>query len=128
VDGVLRRANDVESRDSESYRTALAKRETTRQAIDALLAQRGIAALAYPTIRRKAAPIGQAQAGSNCQLSATTGLPALTMPAGFTDDGLPAGIELLGPAFSEQRLLRIAFAYERVIGPRRPPPSTPPLK
>jgi Asp-tRNA(Asn)/Glu-tRNA(Gln) amidotransferase A subunit family amidase len=128
VDGVLRRANDVESRDSESYRTALAKRETTRQTLDALLAQRGIAALAYPTIRRKAAPIGQAQAGSNCQLSATTGLPALTMPAGFTDDGLPVGIELLGPAFSEQRLLRIAFAYERVIGPRRPPPSTPPLK
>jgi Asp-tRNA(Asn)/Glu-tRNA(Gln) amidotransferase A subunit family amidase len=128
IDGVLRRANAVESRDTEPYRAALVKRETARQTIATLLAQRGITALAYPTLRRKAAVIGEGQAGSNCQLSATTGLPALAMPAGFTDDGMPVGLELLGPAFSEPALLRIAYAYERVLQPRRPPASTPPLK
>jgi Asp-tRNA(Asn)/Glu-tRNA(Gln) amidotransferase A subunit family amidase len=128
VDGVLRRANEVESRDSESYRAALAKRETAARTIGDLLAQRGITALAYPTIRRKAAPIGEAQAGSNCQLSASTGLPAISIPAGFTPDGLPVGLELLGSAFSEPTLLRIAYAYERVVKPRRPPGSTPPLR
>jgi amidase len=127
VDGVLRRADEVESRDTETYRTALAKREAATRAIADLLAQRGITALAYPTIRRKAAPVGEAQPGSNCQLSATTGLPAIAMPAGFTTDGLPVGLELLGSAFSEPTLLRIAFAYERVQHPRRPPTSTPPL-
>jgi Asp-tRNA(Asn)/Glu-tRNA(Gln) amidotransferase A subunit family amidase len=128
VDGVLRRANDVGSPDTETYRTALAKREAAARAIGDLLAQRGITALAYPTIRRKAATIGEPQAGSNCQLSATTGLPAISIPAGFTPDGLPVGLELLGSAFSEPALLRIAYAYERVMHPRRPPASTPSLR
>jgi Asp-tRNA(Asn)/Glu-tRNA(Gln) amidotransferase A subunit family amidase len=127
IDGVLRRANDVASRDTESYRAALAKREAARQTIVDLMAQRGLTALAYPTIRRTAAPLGAGQAGSNCQLSATTGLPALSMPAGFAADGLPVGIELLGRAFGEPALLHIAYAYERVVQPRRPPASTPPL-
>jgi Asp-tRNA(Asn)/Glu-tRNA(Gln) amidotransferase A subunit family amidase len=128
VDGVLRRANDVESRDSETYRTALQRREAAAAAVANLLGQGGFTALAYPTIRRKAAPIGDGQAGSNCQLSATSGLPALAMPAGFTADGLPVGLELLGPAFSEPTLLRVGYAYERVMQPRRPPASTPPLR
>ena len=117
VDGVLRRANEVESRDTETYRAALTKREAATRAIADLLAQRNITALAYPTIRRKPAPVGEAQAGSNCQLSATTGLPAISIPAGFTPDGLPVGLELLGPAFSEPTLLRVAYAYERVAAP-----------
>jgi Asp-tRNA(Asn)/Glu-tRNA(Gln) amidotransferase A subunit family amidase len=128
VDGVLRRANEVESRDPDTYRAALAKREAAARAIADLMARRGITALAYPTIRRKPAPVGEAQAGSNCQLSATTGLPAISIPAGFTADGLPVGMELLGPAFSEPTLLRIAYAYERVVNPRRPPPATPALR
>ena len=106
---------------------ALAKREAATQAIGDLLAQGGITALAYPTIRRKAVPVGEQQPGSNCQLSATTGLPAIAMPAGFTADGLPVGLELLGSAFSEPTLLRIAYAYERALQPRRPPKSTPAL-
>jgi Asp-tRNA(Asn)/Glu-tRNA(Gln) amidotransferase A subunit family amidase len=91
----------------------------------AAMAERGVTALAYPTLRRKPATIGQPQAGSNCQLSATTGLPAISIPAGFTDDGLPVGLELLGGAFSEPTLLKIAFAYEREVQPRRPPRTTP---
>jgi Asp-tRNA(Asn)/Glu-tRNA(Gln) amidotransferase A subunit family amidase len=128
IDGVLRRANEVESRDTDAYRASLAKRDAATKAIGDLLAQGGITALAYPTIRRKAATVGEQQPGSNCQLSATTGLPAIAMPAGFTADGLPVGLELLGSAFSEPALLRIAYAYERVVNPRRPPASTPALR
>jgi Asp-tRNA(Asn)/Glu-tRNA(Gln) amidotransferase A subunit family amidase len=123
VEGVLKRAEAVESRDPASYEASLAKRA---QATDAVVAaMRGFTALAYPTLRRKPAVIGQAQGGSNCQLSATTGLPAISIPAGFTEDGLPVGLELLGSAFSESALLKIAFAYERVAMPRHPPKSTP---
>jgi amidase len=127
VDGVLRRANAVESRDSEAYRAALAKRAAARQAVVASMQAQGLTALAYPTLRRKPAPIGEPQGGSNCQLSPTTGLPAIGMPAGFTRDGLPVGLELLGGAFSEPMLLKAAFAYERESHPRRPPPATPSL-
>jgi Asp-tRNA(Asn)/Glu-tRNA(Gln) amidotransferase A subunit family amidase len=89
--------------------------------------QRRITAFVYPTLRRKPAPIGQPQGGSNCQLSASTGLPALSMPAGFTADGLPVGMDLLGGPWSEPTLLKVAFAYERLVAPRRPPTTVPPL-
>ena len=42
------------------------------------------------------------------------GLPALSVPCGFTADGLPVGCQLLGRPFSEARLLRIAHAYQQV--------------
>ena len=127
VETVLTRANDVNSRDSDAYQAALAKRETTRQAVLNEMSKQGITMFVYPTLRRKPAVIGQPQGGSNCQLSATTGLPAISMPAGFTDDGLPVGLELLGKEWSEPTLLKVAYAYERLVAPRRPPKTTPPL-
>jgi Asp-tRNA(Asn)/Glu-tRNA(Gln) amidotransferase A subunit family amidase len=125
VDGVLKRANAVAERDTDAYRQALAKRDAARQAIIDVLKSQKLDGLAYPTLRRKPALIGQGQGGSNCQLSATTGLPAMGIPAGFTADGLPIGFDLLGDAFSESKLLRIAYAYEQAVKPRRPPPTTP---
>jgi Asp-tRNA(Asn)/Glu-tRNA(Gln) amidotransferase A subunit family amidase len=127
VEGVLKRADAVTSRDSESYRQSLAKREQARQMVLDVMSERHISAFVYPTLRRKPAVIGQAQGGSNCQLSASTGLPALSMPAGFTSDGLPVGMDLLGGPWSEPTLLRVAFAYERLVAPRHPPSTTPPL-
>ncbi|MDP3986302.1 MAG: Asp-tRNA(Asn)/Glu-tRNA(Gln) amidotransferase subunit GatA [Candidatus Veblenbacteria bacterium] len=41
------------------------------------------------------------------------GLPALSVPCGFTKQGLPIGLQLMGPAWSEARLLRIAHHYEQ---------------
>jgi Asp-tRNA(Asn)/Glu-tRNA(Gln) amidotransferase A subunit family amidase len=127
VDGTFRRRNAVQSREGDAYRTVLKRREAAATAIADTMSSRGLTLLAYPTIRRKAAPIGQPQIGSNCQLSATTGLPAMSLPAGFTEDGLPVALELLGRAFSEGTLLRVAYAYERVTHPRRQPRSTPAL-
>jgi hypothetical protein len=49
------------------------------------------------------------------------------MPAGFTSDGVPVGIELLGAAWSEPQLLAMAFAYEQATHPRRSPAITPAL-
>jgi len=85
-------------------------------------------ALVYPTIRRRAARIGDPQGGSNCQLSATTGLPALSVPAGFSALGLPTGLELLGRPLQDARLLALGFAFEQAFQPRRAPTRTPPLE
>jgi aspartyl-tRNA(Asn)/glutamyl-tRNA(Gln) amidotransferase subunit A len=41
------------------------------------------------------------------------GLPAISIPSGFTADGLPIGLQLTGRAFDEATLLRIADAHER---------------
>jgi Asp-tRNA(Asn)/Glu-tRNA(Gln) amidotransferase A subunit family amidase len=51
----------------------------------------------------------------------------MSIPAGLTDDGVPVGMELLGSAFDEATLLKVALEYERAAKPRVPPPSTPPL-
>jgi aspartyl-tRNA(Asn)/glutamyl-tRNA(Gln) amidotransferase subunit A len=40
------------------------------------------------------------------------GVPGISLPAGLDEEGLPIGIQLLGPDFSESSLLRIARAYE----------------
>ncbi len=127
VEGVLKRAEETVARDTPAYRTMIERREAARRGVLQAMTDNGITAFVYPTLRRKPAPIGQPQAGSNCQLSATTGFPALSMPAGFTDDGLPVGMDLLGQPWTEGKLLKVAYAYERLVAPRRPPRTTPPL-
>ncbi len=41
------------------------------------------------------------------------GLPAVSIPCGFTSEGLPVGMQLTGRMFDEGAVLRIADAYER---------------
>ena len=72
-------------------------------------------------------PADQYGLGDNRLLSPITGFPALTVPAGFTTDGLPVGIEFLGRPFTEAMLLRFGYAFEQGTGYRQAPESAPPL-
>jgi len=52
------------------------------------------------------------------------GLPALSVPAGFGEAGLPAGVQIFGPRGSDARLLAIGEAYHRPTQwPQRRPPA-----
>ena len=42
-----------------------------------------------------------------------TGLPALTVPCGFTKDGLPIGLQLVSRAWNEAGVLRAGFAFQQ---------------
>jgi amidase len=55
----------------------------------------------------------------------TTGRPAISVPAGFTDDGLPVGIQIVGRYRDDLNVLKMAFAFEQAtrFGERRPPES-----
>ena len=52
------------------------------------------------------------------------GIPGISIPGGFSD-GLPVGLQLLGPAFGEGMLLRVADAFERVTDYHRQWPALP---
>ncbi|MDE0057345.1 MAG: amidase family protein [Defluviicoccus sp.] len=52
-------------------------------------------------------------------------VPSIVVPAGFTEDGLPAGITFLGRGYDDARMIRYAHAYEQATRHRRPPASTP---
>ncbi len=128
LEAAFRRRAEPAQRDSAAYHGAMAKRIAARDTVLATMDALSLDALVYPTIRRRAARIGDPQRGSNCQLSATTGLPALSVPAGFTGAGLPAGMELLGRPLEDARLLALGFAFEQSVQPRRAPARTPPLE
>jgi Asp-tRNA(Asn)/Glu-tRNA(Gln) amidotransferase A subunit family amidase len=51
-------------------------------------------------------------------------VPAIAVPAGFTRDGLPAGITFMGRPYADGTVLRLAYAYEQATQHRRPPAST----
>jgi Asp-tRNA(Asn)/Glu-tRNA(Gln) amidotransferase A subunit family amidase len=117
----------VETRENDAYRRARARRTTVRDLTLGAMQEHGVDVLAYPVMKRRPATIGEPQRGTNCQLSPSAGLPAISIPAGFTDDGVPIGIELMGAAWSEPQLLALAYAYEQATHPRRPPSTTPRL-
>jgi amidase len=128
LDAVFRRRDARTSADTPDVAQARAKRDELLALVTRTLSGQRLDALAYPTLRRKAALIGEPQrGGENCQMSPSTGLPAISLPAGFTDDGVPVGVELMGAAWSEPKLMAAAFAYEQATRPRKAPPTTPAL-
>jgi aspartyl-tRNA(Asn)/glutamyl-tRNA(Gln) amidotransferase subunit A len=57
------------------------------------------------------------------------GLPGLSLPCGFDGNGLPIGLQIMGGAFDEATVLRVAQAYEQATDwhKRRPPLAQPQL-
>ena len=100
-------------------------REKLRAAVVALMDSTPLDALVYPTWSNPPRLIGDLNTpgGDNNQLFApSTGFPAITVPMGYTHNGtLPAGLQFFGRAWSEPRLLELAYAYEQATHHRRPP-------
>lgn len=67
-------------------------------------------------------PVDYWVAERHAQPANLIGAPAISIPAGLDDHGLPIGIQLIGARWSDERLLSVARAIETVIGhPGRPP-------
>ena len=59
----------------------------------------------------------------SCSMVTAAGVPALSVPAGFTDDGLPVGLQIIGAPRADRRVLEVGHAFEQAtgVGRRRPP-------
>ncbi len=107
------------------YLRALRVRTLIRRDFEAIFDPDGkycLHALLTPTTPTTAFPIAQVYGDSVLmqfadQLTVAAnhaGVPAISFPCGFDPDGLPYGAQLIGPDFSEDRLLRLARNYEIV--------------
>jgi aspartyl-tRNA(Asn)/glutamyl-tRNA(Gln) amidotransferase subunit A len=103
---------------------------------DQLAALKSVDVLALPTVVIPAPPVGDTVAalgGRRVNVDAAlprltlpfnlSGLPAISIPCGFTSDGLPIGLQIVGKAFAEATILNVAHTYERSTRwhERRPP-------
>ena len=91
----------------------------------------GVDAFVFPTWSHPPAPLERANEeyrGDNSQtLIPPAGLPAITVPMGFTYGDLPAGLQIAGRPYAEGLLFGLAYAYEQGTRHRRPPDRFPPL-
>jgi Asp-tRNA(Asn)/Glu-tRNA(Gln) amidotransferase A subunit family amidase len=124
----------VDGMHSPEHQRMMARRDALRQAIMTVMAANKLDAILYPHQKRLVVPIGEDQADRNGVLSNSTGFPALTFPGGYSPAtatapiGVPVGLELLGPEWSEPQLFKLAYAFEQASRIRKAPLSTPPLK
>jgi amidase len=108
-----------------AYQDALAKnhRLTRTEGIDAVMEKYRLDALVAPT----AGPSwlidlvdGDHDTGGTSSLAAVAGYPNINVPAGFVF-GMPVGISFFGRAWSEPKLIKIAYAFEQATRHRTPP-------
>ena len=59
----------------------------------------------------------------SCTVISATGCPALSVPGGFTVDGLPVGLQIIGPPRADRRVLEAGHAFEQATGFGRRRPS-----
>jgi len=106
------------------------KKTTFRNAVVGAMDAAHVDAILYPTWSNPPRLVGDMKSpgGDNNQvISPMTGLPAITVPMGFTHGNLPAGLQLLGRAWSEPTLIKLAYAYEQATKHRKPPAAFGPL-
>jgi len=100
--------------------------EAALQRVDALVTP--TVPIPAPRIGETTVKIGQENTDIMSTLSRLTrpanltGFPAISVPCGFTQGGLPIGMQLIGRPFAEAAVLQIAYTYEQENGaqPRRP--------
>lgn len=93
------------------------RRIAFREAIEKVMDALDLDAIIYPSWNNRPAKIDlfeEGYKGDNNQIIAPhTGQPAFTVPMGFTEGNLPAGIQFLGRMFDEPTLIKLSYAYEQ---------------
>jgi len=58
---------------------------------------------------------------TNTVIASQSGCPAISVPGGTTDEGIPVGVELLGVPYDDHSLVGLAYAYDRIADTRESP-------
>lgn len=121
--------------DDPNYYRGLAAREVFRREILKLMAEHRLDAILFPN-SQVLPPTRQELDDwkwtvltfpTNALIAAQSDLPSICLPAGFSNENIPVGFEMIGRSFAEAKLLSLALAYELAAKPRRSPDTFPPL-
>lgn len=113
-----------------SYLPAVLDRDTFQRRLTTLMALHNLDALAFPDVQIPPPKHEDSTNGRfptcwdfpvNTLLASQARVPAISVPAGFTEEGLPVGLELVSWEYQEQKLLELAAGVERFVGARRAP-------
>lgn len=114
--------------DHPSYATVQRGIANLTLALQQTFTSNNLDAIIYPEQKNLVVPIGApSQSGRNGILAALTGSPVVTVPVGFSPPaesaplGVPIGMEILGRPWTEERLLQIAYQFERLGRVRKTP-------
>ena len=110
------------------FHKAALVRQKIKQAFDEMLSKAvailsPVSAGPAPRLEEKTSPLALYLNDRFTALANLTGCPALSLPAGFSEDRLPVGVQLTGRAFGEQELLNMASALEADLGVHKERPS-----
>jgi len=121
----MERAQSMGSLDDAKYRDAVAtcRRLSRDEGLDAIMAQHSLDAIVAPS-NGPSWPTdlinGDRYSGGNSSVAAVAGYPSITVPMGFAEV-LPLGLSFIGRAWSEGRLIGLAYAFEQATKARRAP-------
>ncbi|MEX2525327.1 MAG: amidase family protein, partial [Gammaproteobacteria bacterium] len=115
----------------QAYKKALDTRRQLQQTVREYFTRHQLDALVFPTVMSAAPPIGDDAettidgktvplieiTGHNQSLAPVCALPALTLPTGLTQNGLPVGIEFEAASGEDEKLLRLGLSLEEALGP-----------
>lgn len=121
--------------DDPQYYEKYSARETFERIVVNIMARNRLDAISFPTCQVIPPTRAELDAGrwpclqfpTNTLIGAQTWMPAMSVPAGFTDEGLPVGLELLALRYGEPTLFKLASGFEAATRARRAPATAPEL-
>jgi amidase len=122
----------VRPTDDPTYFRKLAAREDFQRDVVNLLAQNSLIAICFPCVQILPPTKNEVKSGkwttlgfpSNTFIASQAWMPSICVPAGFTDKGIPVGMEIVVYPYHEPDLFRLGYAFEQVTHHRRAPQST----
>ena len=125
IDAVIEGPDQPE--DDPAYFRRIEARETFTRTVVNLMAANGLDALVYPSVQVPPPTLEGRREWTtltfptNTLIASQTWMPAMTVPAGFTEDGLPVGLEFVAKPYDEPTMFRMGYAFEQATGHRRAP-------
>ena len=123
---ILEQAEKKGDLSSPEYKKSLARmlKATREYGIDKIMNSNDLDALIAPTgspAWKTDLILGDHFVGGSSSLAAVSGYPAITVPAGYSESGLPIGLQIVARPWQEDKLLSMAYSFEQTTNVRKPP-------